>query len=226
MTRRAIPSLVVASALTVSCAVADDPPPAPVDLPPVFLIVVDCLRADHLGAYGYEHDTSPWIDQLAAESILFEHVVAQSNWTKPSMASLLTGTQVSQHGLREGRLAGRVADSAEELDGHTLSKSLTTWAEALSDLDYATGGFVNQGHLTDYMGFAQGFETYEYGLSDPEVESRFAQWLSTVEQAVPFGYVHLLDLHFPYDPPEHVDRFFDGDERPMRALMRNDTQAR
>jgi len=220
MTRRAIPGLVTALALTVSCGVPEAPPAVPAELPPVFLIVVDCLRADHLGAYGYEHNTSPFIDQLAAESILFEHVVAQSNWTKPSMASLLTGTQVSQHGLREGRLEGRVADSAEELDGHTLSESLTTWAEALAELGYTTAGFVNQGHLTDYMGFAQGFATYEYGLQDPQVEARFAEWLGTVGDGVPFGYVHLLDLHFPYDPPEHVDRFFAGEERPMRDLMR------
>ena len=104
MTWRAAPALVVALTLTGSCAVAEGPPTIRADLPPIFLIVVDCLRADHLGAYGYEPDTSPWIDQLAAESILFEHVVAQSNWTKPSMASLLTGTHVSQHGLREASL--------------------------------------------------------------------------------------------------------------------------
>jgi len=219
MKRRSIPGIAVGLAITASCVTAPDPPASRAEFPPVILIVVDCLRADHLGAYGYAHDTSPWIDQLAAESVLFEHVVAQSNWTKPSMASLLTGTQVSQHGLREGRLAGRVAESAEELDGHTLSESLTTWAEALAALGYETAGFVNQGHLTDYMGFAQGFSTYEYGLQDPVVESRFTEWLAGVGDAVPFGYVHLLDLHFPYNPPEHVDRFFDGTDRPMRDIM-------
>ncbi len=221
MSRGPSPGLLTALLLTASCTAANTPTAAVDDLPPVFLIVVDCLRADHLGTYGYEHDTSPWIDQLATESVLFEHVVAQSNWTKPSMASLLTGTHVSQHGLREGRLAGLVADSAAELDGHTLSESLTTWAEALADLGYATAGFVNQGHLTDYMGFAQGFATYEYGLQDPEVESRFRDWLGTVGDDRPFGYVHLLDLHFPYTPPEHVDRFFEGEDRPMRQLMLN-----
>jgi arylsulfatase A-like enzyme len=209
----------VAAALMTTIACGTPPPTAETTLPPVFVIVVDCLRADHLGTYDYDRDTSPAIDALAADGVVFEHVIAQSNWTKPSVASLLTGTQVSQHGLREGRLAGRTADTAAELDGHTLSQSLTTWAEAMTELGYATAGFVNQGHLADYMGFAQGFATYEYELQDGEVVSRFGAWLETLDGATPFVYLHLLDLHFPYRPTERADRFYDGEARPMRDLM-------
>src|SRR5215472_14147518 len=57
----------------------------------VLLITIDTLRADHVGAYGYPRATSPRIDALARQGVLFEHVVAQSSWTKPATASILTG---------------------------------------------------------------------------------------------------------------------------------------
>ena len=56
----------------------------------VVLILIDTLRADHLGAYGYERPTSPFIDQLAAKSVLFENAVSAANATFPSVNSLLT----------------------------------------------------------------------------------------------------------------------------------------
>ena len=58
---------------------------------PVILFLADTLRADHLGCYGYPKDTSPAIDALAADGVLFEQCQAQSSWTKPATASILTG---------------------------------------------------------------------------------------------------------------------------------------
>jgi arylsulfatase A-like enzyme len=92
----------------------------------------------------------------------------------------------------------------------------------MAALGYETAGFVNQGHLADYMGFDQGFDEYRFGLSDPQVEQEFAEWLQTREPGPFFAYLHLLDLHFPWNPPRHVDNFFAGEERPMRDLMNSD----
>ena len=89
---------------------------------PIIVIAIDTLRADHLGLYGYERDTSPRLDALAAEGTVFEHAFATASWTLPSMTSLLTGTWPREHGAgyartrggdgrRFSRLARRGADS-------------------------------------------------------------------------------------------------------------------
>ena len=66
----------------------------------ILLIVIDALRPDHLGCYGYHRDTSPAIDLIAQEGVLFENTISQSSWTKPAVASLLTGTYPETHGVK------------------------------------------------------------------------------------------------------------------------------
>ena len=78
--------------LSVACGSAGDAPRS------VILISLDTLRADHLGCYGHERNTSPNLDALAAEGVVFEQVVAPAPWTLPSHASLLTGRYPSRHG--------------------------------------------------------------------------------------------------------------------------------
>ena len=70
---------------------------APSDSPNVLFIVVDTLRADHLGTYGYERNTSPNIDRLADEGVVFESAFSTSSWTAPSHASMFTGTYMNEH---------------------------------------------------------------------------------------------------------------------------------
>lgn len=186
----------------------------------VIVILVDCLRAGHMGAYGYERSTTPNMDRLAAESVLFEHAVAASNWTKPSVASLFTGAWVSQHLLTEGHVA---AGEGGPMRSQVLAPELVTLAELASEAGMATGGFVNQGHLAEYMGFAQGFDRYRTGLDDHGVVEAFAGWLTGARGRPFFAYLHLVDLHFPYTPQEHIDRFNDEIQpRRMKALIRED----
>jgi len=64
----------------------------------VILIVVDTLRADHMGCYGYERETTPFIDAFARENILFEYAVAPAPWTPPSLASIFSGMYPTAHG--------------------------------------------------------------------------------------------------------------------------------
>src|SRR5262249_56765880 len=65
--------------------------------PNVILVLIDTLRADHLSCYGYERHTTPVLDAFATEGVLFSHAFAQSSWTKPSTASLLTSTYPTMH---------------------------------------------------------------------------------------------------------------------------------
>ena len=98
-----IPSLCLA---LVACTA--DPPPGPPTpaagaapasaRPNVVLITIDTLRADHLGAYGHDRPTSPWMDALAAQGAVFEDCTSTSSWTPPAMASLMTAVYPHQHG--------------------------------------------------------------------------------------------------------------------------------
>ena len=88
----------LALAVTVAACQA---PQEPLTAPNVLFIVIDCLRTDHVGTYGYERPTTPNLDALALEATVFEHAYAQSYWTRPSVVSYLTGLYPSEHGLFE-----------------------------------------------------------------------------------------------------------------------------
>ena len=105
------------------------------DLNVVFL-VVDTLRADRLGAYGYARPTSPEIDALARSGILFRHVYSQSSWTKTSMASLWTGTYPAHNGIL--RYDHALPDEA-----------------VLPGRDPPPGGLPHRGHLAQRLGRAE-----------------------------------------------------------------------
>ena len=92
------------------------------------LISMDTLRADHVGAYGYERPVTPNIDALAARGILFENAVAQSSWTRPSHLSMFTGLYPNEHGVRalvdRQRLPADIPTVASELARAGLRLSL------------------------------------------------------------------------------------------------------
>jgi len=115
--------------------------------PNILLIVVDTLRADHLGVYGYERPTSPNMDRLARHGIRFANVEAQSSWTKSSMASLWT----SRYPHRTGVLRAY----------HALPQGAIVPAEILRRAGFRTGGVVRNDWMNAIFGFDQGFDSYE-----------------------------------------------------------------
>jgi len=115
------------------------------DLNVVFLLI-DTLRADRLGIYGYARPTSPVIDGAAASGIVFDDVVSQSSWTKTSMASLWTGT----HPIHNGILRY----------SHVIPEEAVMPAERFRDAGYRTVGLWRNGWVESNFGFAQGFESY------------------------------------------------------------------
>jgi arylsulfatase A-like enzyme len=121
---------------------------APDARPNIVLIVVDTLRADHLGTYGYSRPTSPAIDALAARGTWFEHATAPSSWTRPSVASLFTSRLPSEHGA---------VSIVSPLD-----PGVPSFVEALRDAGYRTVGISgNFPHLSETSGLARGFQTFE-----------------------------------------------------------------
>src|SRR5262245_56252132 len=134
LTRRCVVLLALA-VLAVASACSRKQPPN------LLVIVVDTLRADRLGAYGNTHGLTPFLDSLAARSYVFQRAYAQSSWTNPSVASILTSRYPSQHGV--------VAyDSVLGADEITLP-------EVLKEHGYRTAGFSANGLLTSHLGFGQ-----------------------------------------------------------------------
>ncbi|MBL8897982.1 MAG: sulfatase [Planctomycetes bacterium] len=115
--------------------------------PHVVVFVLDTLRADRLGCYGFERETSPALDRLANDGVLFEQVLSPCSWTRPSMGALLTSQYPRSLGLFVEQ-----GDALPE-EAHTLS-------EVLHEAGYHTLGLTANPNINTIFGFAQGFDSY------------------------------------------------------------------
>ena len=166
--------------------------------PNVIIYVVDCLRADRVGAFGSKRDLSPAIDAFARESVVLEQAWSCASWTKPSVACMFTGRYPPRHGARTTR--DRLADG------------VPTLAEAFARAGYLTRAVVANPVLdAETLGFGRGFRSYrnlarDYAgravnsvSADAKVITDDAiAWLPSVKGRPFFLYLHSLDLHFPY----------------------------
>jgi len=186
----------------------------PDELPSIVLVTIDTLRREHLGCYGYFRPTSPRIDALARESLLFEHAVAAMASTFPSHATMLTGLYPHQHGQTSN--AGAVRHPFRPSEGCASA------AGVLASIGYRTAGFVGSVVLGARTGIGAGFETYsDAGLGrGREVMDEALAWLAGVPAQAPvFLWVHLWDVHEPNDPPAKYAALFRADDA-LRAWVR------
>jgi arylsulfatase A-like enzyme len=160
--------------------------------PNVLVVCIDSLRADRLSPYGGDATTSRQLAQFAVEGVVFERAFSVASWTKPAVASLLTGLYPSQHGLIASH------DGRADL----LPDGTVTLAETLRDAGYRTGAFVENVHLQRALSaLDQGFETYEEEVgSARQIVEAFAAWLTKDDPRPTFAYLHLLEPHWPYVP--------------------------
>jgi arylsulfatase A-like enzyme len=123
-------------------------PPSAVSSPPsIVLIIIDTLRSDKLGAYGYPKSTSGELDAYSRRGLRFARVVAQSSWTRPSVASLLTSRYPREIGIYKEK-------------GHILDDRFQTLAELLKESGYTTVGATANPNINSSFNFDQGFEHY------------------------------------------------------------------
>lgn len=175
--------------------------------PSIVFILIDTLRADYLGTYGFEGDISPALDRLAEESIVFENAISQAPWTKPAIASLFTSLHPEQHGViaHEGRYGDR---EAEGLRASMLPQRAATLAEELRRAGYETAAFVANPWIQRRHGFAQGFDVFDAKDVGNRVPAsllleKASAWLAQRDSTRPFFlYIHLMDVHGPYDAPK------------------------
>jgi len=176
--------------------------------PNVLLITIDTLRADHLGAYGYERGTSPALDELAERSFVFERAYSGSSWTLPSLATIMTSQYASTHRC--------VSNSA------VLRDSFETLAERLAAADYATGAVTTHVFLGARYGLGQGIADYDDELvletlqkshravTSPEITAKGIDWLAgrAADPRPWFLWLHYFDPHGGYLVHEGLtDRF-------------------
>lgn len=199
-----------------------DPRPAPP--PNIILITLDTTRVDRLGCYGHSEPTSPNLDALAQQSMVYTRAVSTSSWTLPAHASLFTGKVTSGHGAQydpEGPLkltdgiTGPEAWNSYRARG--IAEDETTLAMLLRDHGYATGAVVAGPWMKRAFGLAEGFEHYDdaeigslNGRSASQVTTAALAWIDGVRLGGKpfFLFVNYYDPHAPYaPPPEFASRF-------------------
>lgn len=161
----------------------------------VIVIILDALRADHLGIYGYYRDTSPHIDRLAGEGLLFNRAIAQSGWTKPVVTSYFTSVYPSIH------RALKTTDS--------FPTSLPTLAEIFRANGYYCYGFIHNINIAPELGFGRGFHVYKW-MIDRDIIKNF--WLALRGKYIDGDSCNEEDI-------ENLSRFIK--ENPQLNLVRN-----
>ncbi|HLK09774.1 MAG TPA: sulfatase [Candidatus Binatia bacterium] len=171
----------------------------------VVFVVVDALRADHLGCYGYtRRPTSPHLDALAAGATRFAQAISSTPWTLPSLATMFTSLYPSVHGATLASDIGRwLTDHPHFKPVTVLDESRVTLAEMLRAQGFATGGFVQGSYPAPEFGFGQGFERYDANVH-PGIRfnvDALLGWLEGVRPRRFFAYLHVAEVHSPYTPP-------------------------
>jgi arylsulfatase A-like enzyme len=178
----------------------------------IIFILIDTLRADHMGLYGYSRDTTPNITALARHGTVFSRVYAVSPWTNPSIATIFTG-QYPQ----------AIFEPAEHPDAirQALPQKATTLAEKLREAGYETVALVDHPGISPYCGYDQGFNRYvmlyakghfkAWSVTSPSfILNEFHTQLRSLKGKKLFLYLHLVYPHRPYKPMPEYNIFGKG----------------
>ncbi len=219
-----LPLLVLAAAVAAGCIPAEARPAevgAEDQSPNIILIMIDTLRADHLGCYGYKRDTTPNLDEFAAEAVVFRNAISPSSWTSPAVASFFTAQYPHVMGYE---------DQAVLLDEKFLCL-----AEILRNNGYITKGIISHLYISAELGMAQGFDSFDeenaqgHGhVSSPSVTDKGIGFLDEAGDRKFFLFLHYFDphcdyiLHEDYDfYPEYAGSLYSGQPiQDLRAAAR------
>jgi len=172
----------------------------------VVVFVADSLHAEHLSGYGYERDTSPYIDRIAEAGVRFRYAYSQTSWTLSSVSSLFTSVEQERHGVLE-------------LD-QRLGDEFSTLAELFSSAGYRTVGLIQNGIIWPATGLDRGFAEYTifpwHTEGTRQLMARAVEVMLEVSDDPFFLYVHLTPPHQPYQPPAsfrelYLDPEYDGE---------------
>jgi len=172
------------------------------DASSVILIIIDTVRADHLGCYGYERETSPNIDAFSKECVLFRNAISLAPWTTPAIAGMFTG--------QFPRVLGYDAEAV------MVDDKVLCLAEIFRNNDYATAGVISHIFVSADLGFDQGFDSFDeenaqgHGhISSPSVTDKGIAFVDANKDRKFFLFLHYFDPHCDYILHEQYD-FFPG----------------
>jgi arylsulfatase A-like enzyme len=176
----------------------------PIERGNVLLVVIDTLNAKHVGAYGYQRPTTPNLDALARQGLVLTNHLSNCSWTRPAMATILTGLPKKQHLI--------------ELHSPPIADEINTLAERFAAAGYRTAGVVGNPLVRDKWGYGQGFQTYVDAVvlnhfkmaDDALITDRAIAWLEQHGDQPFFLFVFLTAPHHPYEPAAGFRRFFEG----------------
>jgi arylsulfatase A-like enzyme len=160
----------------------------------LILISFDTLRADHVGLYGYPRDTSPCLDAIGRDAVVFDMTIAQAASTAPSHRSLFLSRLPSTQRQEDPFLA-----------------------ELLAEVGYSTAAFTGGGYVSAKLGFDRGFASYFESRGSPndlrEVYPRAESWLRehAGDEEPFFLFLHFFDVHHPYTAPQQYEDLFSPD---------------
>ena len=169
--------------------------------PNVLIIVVDCLRADHLGIYGYKRETSPAIDSFGKEAVRFNRAITQATWTLPSITTLMTGLYPHAHRVHFPNIK--------------IPAGYNLVSEIYDRAGWITGGIVACTYASKELNFNQGFDFFDQSLglgaaknpTAKQLTDKVVGFLETVKTAPFFLYLHYFDPHMDYAPPAEFRSF-------------------
>ena len=162
---------------------------------PVIIYVVDTLRADRLGVYGYPRTTTPNLDAVAAQSVVFDQAYSPAPWTLPSVASLITSTFSCEHGLTRGK--------------KKLNPSVPTLAEKLSDVGFITAGFYNNLLVGSMAALDRGYQEFVFkSWSDDQRAGDVEKFLDRAGDDPFYLYLHTMETHAIESVPSKIIREF------------------
>ncbi len=176
--------------------------------PNIVLVLIDTLRPDYLGFYGFRYETAAFLGGLSDESVVFENALSTTSWTAPATASMFTSLYPPQHGITQGFRAHRsMAEKIEEqekveLELNQMPFDRPTLPERLKKEGYRTFGAATNINIGESMGFTRGFDKFYRRTSAPaeQVHAKVKEWRNDIVGDTPFFlYLHLNDVHSPYD---------------------------
>lgn len=176
--------------------------------PKVFLVIVlDTLRCDHTSLYGYHRKTTPFLEKLAADSVVFDHAFSTTSWTLPAHVSLFSGKDLSEHGV------------VAPID--SISEEYPLVAEIFQMKGFLTAAFTGGGFVEDSYGFYRGFQYYSnepgnvFSMNSAErVFNHFKNYITRFRGNDLFIFLHTYQMHAPYKAPhpyiEKINKNLEG----------------
>ena len=227
--RRPLIALLVLLSLTLLGSCGGEEPRA--TRPNIILISMEATRPEHLSAYGYERQTSAFIDSLAAEGVRFDQAYSVSSWTVPAVASLVTGTYPAKHGVVHGVVQNNRTRTIQGQE--ILSADLPHLARILKAEGYRTFGITANGHLSKDLGYGEGFDFYhnldfKHGviLDAESVNRHIRNWRGQMANSQPyFLWIHYFDPHDAYHARKPWITDYYPDYKPHRKSLKKLTQS-